>query len=117
MMEHIKAFLGEYHYCQAQELYRLLDEHPWSRRLSQRDAGAVAEAQRLAQILASDLYYLREELEALLAAAPRLLEALEAIVREGDPVTATQDWPTAESFAEWATEQTRAALQAAERIQ
>jgi hypothetical protein len=50
----------------------------------------------------------------LMAAAPRLLEVLEAIVREGDSATATRDWPTAELFAAWAVDQARAALQAAE---
>lgn len=53
-----------------------------------------------------------KEVGLLLDAAPRLLAALEAIVREYDAATATQDWPTAALFAEWVAEQARTALAA-----
>ena len=44
-------------------------------------------------------------------AGPDLRAALEAIAREGDPATATRDWPTPEEFADWAIEQAQAALE------
>ncbi len=40
----------------------------------------------------------------------KLATACKAIVREGTPHTATQDWPDPALFADWAIEQARAAL-------
>ena len=52
-----------------------------------------------------------EEYAQLIARLPQMERALEAIVREGDPATATRDWPDPTQFAEWAIEQARKALQ------
>ena len=42
--------------------------------------------------------------------AKNFREVCAAIVREGDPATATQNWPTPEQFAEWIIEQARLAI-------
>lgn len=54
---------------------------------------------------------LPREARALLQSYEALEEAVKAIAREGDPYTATQDWPSPEGFAEWATEQACAAVE------
>jgi len=62
-------------------------------------------------------FHAQNALNALAAAVvdrDTLLDACKAIVREGDPDTATQDWPDPAAFAHWATEQARAALAKAE---
>ena len=57
----------------------------------------------------------RKVVEAQNALISDLLEACEAIVREGDPETATRDWSTAEDFAGFCLEQAQAAIAKAER--
>lgn len=56
------------------------------------------------------LHLLPKEAQALLDERDALRKACKAIIREGDPYTATQDWPDPALFAEWAIEQARAAL-------
>lgn len=83
----IRSFLREHHYNKAQEIWRLLDEHPWARRMSQRDTATIAEAQREASFLANDLYHLREELKARLAADDEVAAAVSDVPPgSGDPV-------------------------------
>jgi len=44
-----------------------------------------------------------------------LLETLKTIAREGDPYTATKDWPDPALFANWAIEQAMIAIAKAEQ--
>ena len=66
------------------------------------------------QFLVTDIEEIKQ-IARLIALAPEMRAALEAITREGNPATATQDWPTPEAFADWAIEQARAALAGEER--
>lgn len=51
-----------------------------------------------------------DALAAVVVERDTLATACKAIVREGDPHTATQGWPTPGAFAQWAIDQARAAL-------
>lgn len=53
---------------------------------------------------------IKREVEAKAKLPNASYEALEAIIREGDPVTATKDWPDPALFAEWAIDQACAAI-------
>lgn len=48
--------------------------------------------------------------QALLDERDALRDVCEAIIREGDPYTATRNWPDPALFAEWAIGQARTAL-------